>query len=76
MSPLAVNVHITLSEVITGFILYGIIHGAYKLIYKLLGFILKRLETETDQIIREHVRDSHKPKLKNCLTENCAILQK
>lgn len=69
------TINITSSEVIKGFILYGIIHGLYKLVYKILGLVVSRLHTETDYIIKEHVFGGHKQKLKECLTEDCAKLQ-
>lgn len=69
------TISITSDEILKGFILYGIIHGLYKLVYKLIGLLMRRLHTEADYIIKKHVFERHEPKLKDCLTEDCARFQ-
>lgn len=69
------SIHITLNEIATGFVLYGIIHGLYKLIWKLIAYLFTKAGNETSLIIREHVRQGHKQPVKKCFTEECAKLQ-
>lgn len=64
------NVHITASEIVTGMLLYGIIHGAYKI----LGYFRKQLQTEAGRIIHQHIKDGHNSRLKHCVEASCATL--
>lgn len=64
------NVHISASEVITGMLLYGIIHGTYKI----LGYFRKQLQTEAGRIIHQHIKDGHDSRLKHCVEASCATL--
>lgn len=63
-----VNVNISLNEVITGLLLYAIIHG----IYKIANLCLKRLGTEASHIINQHVKAGHKSRFKRCIEDDCA----
>lgn len=62
-----VSVNISLSEVITGLILYAIIHGTYKV----LTIIEKQIATESAHIIREHVKSAHGGHFKRCTKDQC-----
>lgn len=64
------NVHISASEVITGMLLYGIIHGTYKI----LGYFRKQLQSEAGRIIHQHIKDGHETRLKRCVTDECIKL--
>lgn len=63
-------IHITLDQIVTGLILYGIIHGIYKLALSLI----RCLESDTANIVRQHVKRDHSLPYKHCLIDECASL--
>lgn len=64
-----IAIHLTLTEIITSFILYGIVHG----VWTAVKWCMKQLETEAGRIIMDHVKSGHKDRLKDCLKDSCAI---
>lgn len=61
-------VHITIADIITSFILYGIVHAAWSGV----KWCLQQLETETGRIIDLHVKDRHTGPFKRCFKGSCA----
>jgi hypothetical protein len=62
------TINITLTEIITSLLLYGIVHG----IWVVMRYLVNQLETETGRIIHTHVREGHSDRFKQCLTGDCA----
>lgn len=63
-------INITVAEIITSVILYGLVHG----IWTGIKWGLKHLETEAGQIIEVHVKNGHSARLKHCTEDGCIKL--
>jgi hypothetical protein len=61
---------ITIRLIIESTILYGIVHGNWKLI----KWSIKYLQTDSVKIINQHVKDGHNSRLKHCVKNSCFIL--
>jgi hypothetical protein len=58
-------INLTLQEVMTATVLYGIVHGIW--------VVARHLETETGRIIKSHVKSGHKAHFKECKEDSCAM---
>lgn len=63
-----IEVHLTLTEIITSVIIYGIVHS----IWSVIKWCIKQLETEAGKIILAHVRSGHDSRFKHCFEDGCA----
>lgn len=65
----AIELHLTLADLLTSTIIYGIVHGTWKVIM----WCIRGLETEAGRIIDAHVKSGHEDRFKVCFTDTCAI---
>lgn len=68
-------IHPTIPEVILTIEAYGVGHVAWWIIFRLDNFVLKRVKTERDHIIRAHIKDGHKQPLRHCTDADCISLR-
>lgn len=61
-------IHLTVADVITSFIVYGIVHAAWTGV----KWCLRQLETEAGRIIEGHVKNGHEARFKYCFKGSCA----
>lgn len=62
-------IHLSVADVITSFIVYGIVHAAWSGV----KWCLRHLETEAGHIIESHVKNGHEARFKYCFKDSCAI---
>lgn len=62
--------NITLAEVVTTTVMFGIVHG----IWTTVKWGLRQLKTDTGKIIDKHVKEGHKNPLKHCFVKDCIRL--
>jgi hypothetical protein len=60
------NIDISATKVLEGFIMYGILHGGVWLIMRILRPAGKVLKTERQRLLSLHVKSAHKGRFHNC----------
>lgn len=61
-------IHLTLENIITSTVLYGIVHS----IYRALKYVLDYLKTESGQVIEAHAKSGHRARFEECVDGSCA----